>query len=99
MTPDMMHDAGPDVSRFGNKGFHPAPIAGRKARSGNIIVRRTSKIGRHPVKQRFFTIFAADNPTAMNFKKISLLILILLIADQLLKIWVKTKEEMSATQA
>lgn len=65
----MMHDAGPDVSRFGNKGFHPAPIAGRKARSGNIIVRRTSKIGRHPVKQRFFTIFAADNPTAMNFKK------------------------------
>ncbi len=26
----------------------------------------------------------------MNFKKISLLILILLIADQLLKIWVKT---------
>ena len=47
----MMHDAGPDVSRFGNKGFHPAPIAGRKARSGNIIVRRTSKIGRHPVKQ------------------------------------------------
>ena len=41
MTPDMMHDAGPDVSRFGNKGFHPAPIAGRKARSGNIIVRRT----------------------------------------------------------
>lgn len=47
MTPDMMHDAGPDVSRFGNKGFHPAPIAGRKARSGNIIVRRTSKIGRH----------------------------------------------------
>lgn len=90
MTPDMMHDAGPDVSRFGNKGFHPAPIAGRKARSGTIIVRRTSKIGRHPVKQRFFTIFAADNPTAMNFKKISLLILILLIADQLLKIWVKT---------
>lgn len=47
MTPDMMHDAGPDVSRFGNKGFHPAPIAGRKARSGNIIVRRTSKIGRY----------------------------------------------------
>ena len=85
-----MHDAVPAVSRFGNKGFRPAPIAGRKARSGNIIVRRTSKIGRHPVKQRFFTIFAADNPTAMNFKKISLLILILLIADQLLKIWVKT---------
>ena len=22
MTPDMMHDAGPDVSRFGNKGLH-----------------------------------------------------------------------------
>ncbi len=85
-----MHDAVPAASRFGNKGFRPAPIAGRKARSGNIIVRRTSKIGRHPVKQRFFTIFAADNPTAMNFKKISLLILILLIADQLLKIWVKT---------
>ena len=48
-----MHDAVPAVSRFGNKGFRPAPIAGRKARSGNIIVRRTSKIGRHPVKQRF----------------------------------------------
>lgn len=67
-----------------------SPIARRKARHADIISCKASKIGSHSVKQRFFTIFATDYPTTMNFKKISLLILILLIADQLLKIWVKT---------
>ena len=36
------------------------------------------------------TIFALNNTKAMNWKKISILIVILLVADQLLKIWVKT---------
>ena len=36
------------------------------------------------------TIFALNNSKAMNWKKISILIVILLVADQLLKIWVKT---------
>ena len=49
-----------------------------------------SKFGSSPAKLRFFTIFASDYPTDMNFRKISLLVLILLIADQALKIWVKT---------
>ena len=45
-----------------------------------------SKFGSSPAKLRFFTIFASDYPTDMNFRKISLLVLILLIADQALKI-------------
>ena len=43
-----------------------------------------SKFGSSPAKLRFFTIFASDYPTDMNFRKISLLVLILLIADQAL---------------
>ena len=56
-----------------------------------------SKFGSSPAKLRFFTIFASDYPTDMNFRKISLLVLILLIADQALKIWVKTHMPVSYT--
>jgi len=47
---------------------------------------RSGKLGR----TRKFTIFAQNPIVLMNAKKISLLIVLLLIADQALKIWVKT---------
>lgn len=38
----------------------------------------------------FLLLLSTENSQKMNFKKISLLVLILLVADQALKIWVKT---------
>lgn len=51
--------------------------------------RAVPKIGRSVRKPGIFLTFAA-NKVKMNFKKLSLLLLILLAADQILKIWVKT---------
>lgn len=51
--------------------------------------REVPKIGGSVINPGIFLTFVA-NKVKMNFKKLSLLLLILLAADQILKIWVKT---------
>lgn len=51
---------------------------------------RRSKIGIRSLNLRFFTTFVSKSKRKMNLKKISLLVVLLLVADQALKIWVKT---------